>query len=126
MFYCCRSLQPLCQKLRNELSEQAIAKQLQLNIDCPAITAYADPLLLERVLNNFLSNALRYTEKGHASLSASARAEHILITVEDSGLGIPEAEREAVFSEFHQLENPERDSKKSLGFSRAENDCCHC
>jgi len=113
------ALQPLCQKLLNELKEQAQEKQLDLSIYCESVTAYADPVLLERILNNFLSNALRYTQQGSVSLSVLTKQGHILIAVQDSGIGIPTSEHEAIFSEFHQLSNPERDRQKGLGLGLA-------
>lgn len=80
---------------------------------------HSDPVLLERVLGNLISNALRYTEAGSVTVACDTSAGAATISVEDTGIGIPDAERERVFDEFYQIENPERDRRKGLGLGLA-------
>ncbi|MBD8526515.1 hybrid sensor histidine kinase/response regulator [Pseudomarimonas arenosa] len=64
---------------------------------------WADPQMLRRVLQNFLSNALRYTERGGLLLAARRRGEYVRFEVWDTGPGIAEAQRSLVFQEFRRL-----------------------
>ncbi|MDQ6971823.1 MAG: ATP-binding protein, partial [Mariprofundaceae bacterium] len=65
------------------------------------------------------SNAVRHTEKGKVLLAVRRGAGHLRIEVWDTGPGIAEEKREAIFSEFYQLNNPERDREKGLGLGLA-------
>jgi CheY-like chemotaxis protein/anti-sigma regulatory factor (Ser/Thr protein kinase) len=76
-------------------------------------------VLLESLLRNLISNALRYTVHGHVGLACSERAGLVRIEVEDTGVGIPPSRHAEIFREFHQLENPERDADKGLGLGLA-------
>src|SRR5262249_53060394 len=75
----------------------------------------ADPAIVERILRNLVGNAIRYTEKGGLLVACRRRAGRISVEVWDTGIGIPSSELEAIFSDFHQLGNPERDRRKGLG-----------
>ncbi|WP_240099527.1 hybrid sensor histidine kinase/response regulator [Thermomonas flagellata] len=63
-----------------------------------------DPQLLRRVLQNFLANALRYTERGSVLLGVRRMGDRLGIEVHDTGPGIPDAQREAIFEEFRRGE----------------------
>ena len=78
-----------------------------------------DSVLLERVLGNLISNALRYTSAGSVHVRCEPKGERIAIAVADTGPGIPRDEHERVFDEFYQLGNPERDRRKGLGLGLA-------
>lgn len=82
-------------------------------------TLHSDPVLLERVLGNLISNALRYTEAGGVTVACAVREGRAEVSVEDTGIGIPAAEHERIFEEFYQIENPERDRRKGLGLGLA-------
>jgi two-component system, sensor histidine kinase len=74
---------------------------------------------LERILRNYLSNAIRYTDRGGIKITCVSLAEQLRIEVADSGIGIPAAQHREIFDEFHQLGNPERDRAKGLGLGLA-------
>jgi two-component system, sensor histidine kinase len=76
-----------------------------------------DPLLLERILDNLIGNAIRYTASGRIEVTAKTgdSDNNVIIEVSDTGPGIPATERENIFKEFYQLHNPERDRTKGLG-----------
>ena len=81
---------------------------------------YSDSILLERVLRNLLSNAVQYTHTGFVSISCQDDVDGSkLITLEDSGIGIPSENSEDVFSEYYQLNNLNRDRSKGLGLGLA-------
>jgi signal transduction histidine kinase/CheY-like chemotaxis protein len=108
-------LMALLMKLQGELEPLAEAKGLDLTVEAESIAALADVILLEQVLNNLLSNAIRYTEHGGIILSAQKELGKITISVRDTGIGIDSLNQEAIFLEFHQLHNQERDQSKGLG-----------
>ena len=93
----------------------AHAKGLRLRRHPTQLHASSDPLLLYRMLNNLVANAVRYTERGGILVGARRVADKIRIEVWDTGIGITEAHRTLVFQEFFQAANPERNPGKGLG-----------
>ena len=78
-----------------------------------------DAAMLQRILANLVSNALRYTVDGRVLVGARRRGRTIRIEVYDNGPGIPSDALGDIFLEFHQLGNPERDRRKGLGLGLA-------
>ena len=106
--------------LRAQFAQQALQKGISLRIRANDEVLYCDVVLLERVLRNLFSNALRYTNKGSVSLICEAQDDSSkLIILKDTGIGIPEEFAEDVFSEYYQLNNPARDRAKGLGLGLA-------
>ena len=102
-------------RLRSEFESEASAKGLRLSVrPCPAYL-HSDPVLLERVLRNLVSNALRYTERGGVLLGCRRRRDRMVFEVWDTGIGIPGDQQHKVFEEFFQIGNPERSSRRGLG-----------
>ena len=79
----------------------------------------SDPGLVELIVRNLVSNAIRYTNAGGLLVTCRRRGNHALVEVRDTGIGIAPDQHQAVFQEFHQLANPERDSRKGLGLGLA-------
>jgi CheY-like chemotaxis protein len=79
----------------------------------------SDPILLERIVANLVSNAIRYTTCGGVIVGARPRGSLVSLEVWDSGVGIAEAERENIFEEFYQIGNVERHSSKGMGLGLA-------
>ncbi|MCW8925355.1 MAG: ATP-binding protein, partial [Xanthomonadales bacterium] len=75
--------------------------------------------LLYRILQNFLANAIRYTETGGVLLGARLRGDHLRISVWDTGVGIDGSEVKAIFQEFHRLDYARRLDEKGLGLGLA-------
>jgi signal transduction histidine kinase/CheY-like chemotaxis protein len=94
-------------------------KGLKLKVLPNKIRVHSDPVLLQRVLSNFVSNAVRYTERGGVLVGCRRRGADLQIAVWDSGCGIPEDHREDIFHEFVQLESADRDRGKGLGLGLA-------
>jgi CheY-like chemotaxis protein/anti-sigma regulatory factor (Ser/Thr protein kinase) len=112
----CLPVAPLLDRLRQQFEPQATKKGLQLHIRPTRLCLFTDPTLLERILVNMLSNAIRYTDQGKVLLGLRrVQKEWVRIEVWDTGRGIPAPYRERIFEEYFQLENPERDRDKGLG-----------
>jgi len=115
-------LRPVFERIGNEFAAVAQGKGLELAVRPTALWVRSDRILLERILVNLLSNAVRYTQQGRILLAARVcgpQRDQVRIDVRDSGPGIPEEAREAIFQEFVQLGNPERDRGKGLGLGLA-------
>ncbi len=76
---------------------------------------YTDPALLQRIIENFITNAIRYTKEGKISVSGKTSEGVIRISVNDTGVGIPDDALERIFDEFVQLDNAVRNRSKGLG-----------
>jgi len=108
-------LAELARRISVDYRAKAAEKSLRYELECEPIWLYADPILIERILRNLLENAVRFTDAGHVALRAARVGRDAIITVADSGSGIPAAEQTRVFEEFYQLHNPGRDRSKGLG-----------
>jgi len=112
-------LRALLSRMAADHSLQAQAKGLRFVCDLPPepvrLAVRSDPALLERVLRNLLSNALRYTAQGGVLLRVRRRHGRIELLVADSGVGIARAHRAEVFDEFVQLHS----SGQGLGLGLA-------
>ncbi|WP_142848670.1 ATP-binding protein [Telmatospirillum sp. J64-1] len=81
----------------------------------PGLEMTTDESKLSQILRNFLSNAVKFTEKGEIRLSLSLDGGQVIFTVRDSGIGIPEENLETVFEEFSQVRNPLQRQAKGTG-----------
>ncbi len=95
--------------------QQAQEKGLQLDCTGDSCVIHSDPGLLERVIENFVTNAIRYTEKGKVTIDCQCDDDVARIAVSDTGIGIPKDEVDKVFEEYYQLDNQVRDRRKGLG-----------
>lgn len=106
--------------LRAQFVQQAEEKKTSLVVQAENHVLFADLILLERVLRNLLSNAVQYTSEGTITLACEEQENGSkLITLSDTGIGIPLEYKEEVFSEYYQLNNPSRDRSKGLGLGLA-------
>ncbi|ASJ71249.1 ATP-binding protein [Granulosicoccus antarcticus] len=106
--------------LRAQFMQQTDEKGVSLNVDAGQHVFFSDAILLERVLRNLLSNAVQYTSSGGIYLRCDEYTDGAkLVTLCDTGIGIPEEAAEDVFSEYYQLNNPARDRSKGLGLGLA-------
>jgi signal transduction histidine kinase len=106
-------------RLYQQFGGDAEARDLSLRFRATRRIVRSDPLLLERVLANLLQNALRYTREGGVLVAARRHPRGVALEVWDTGVGIPPAEREMIFREFYQIDNPERDRGRGLGMGLA-------
>ena len=102
-------------RLRMDFEPEAFERGLALRIVPTTVYLFSDPVLVERILRNLVSNAIRYTKAGGVLLGTRRRGKDVSLEVWDTGIGIPLEQQDRVFEEFYQLANPERNSKKGLG-----------
>jgi two-component system CheB/CheR fusion protein len=105
----------ILQKLGGEFAFIAEFRGLKLHTLPCSLNVYTDPDLLEQILRNLLSNALKYTKKGGVVMGCRRGRDSLRIEVWDSGLGIPKEELAFIFDEYHQVENTARDRSRGLG-----------
>jgi signal transduction histidine kinase len=109
----------LLERLEAEYQPVARLTDNGLRLRPASATVLSDAAMLQRVLANLISNALRYTHHGRVLVAARKRGASIRIDVYDNGPGIPAESLEDIFLEFHQLGNPERDRRRGLGLGLA-------
>ena len=104
-------------KLRTSFSDTAALKGVRLHIRPTARWVHSDPVLLQRILLNLISNAVQHSANGTVLVACRpSRTPHSLrIEVRDNGIGIAVEHHRKIFEEFYQVENPERDRDKGLG-----------
>ncbi len=112
-------LQKMFDDLAHQFGAVAAEKQLKLRFRPCGATLYSDPLLIERILINLVTNAIRYTDDGGVLVACRRRGRAVRISVFDTGRGIPPDQQESVFHEFVQLHNAARDRSKGLGLGLA-------
>ena len=112
-------LQNLLNKLENEFAPQAEAKGLLYRSRDSDAVLLSDPGLVELILRNLIANAIRYSDRGGVLVGCRVRGGWASIEVWDTGIGIPPGQLQAIFREFHQLGNAERDRRKGLGLGLA-------
>ena len=105
----------LLSRLRYEFAYHAHAQGLMFRTVPCSLPVQSDPLLLEQMIRNLLSNALKYTSHGKVLLGCRRRRGILSIEVWDTGVGIPDEELQAVFEEYHQLGNAARERSRGLG-----------
>jgi len=112
-------VQTLLTRLNTQFSRFAVDRGLRYSVVASSAWVRSDPALLDRVLQNLVSNAIKYTNAGGVVLGCRRHANALSIEIWDSGLGIGPAHQAEIFQEFVQLENPEHDRSKGLGLGLA-------
>ncbi|HWK63384.1 MAG TPA: hybrid sensor histidine kinase/response regulator [Rhizobiaceae bacterium] len=100
------ALEPLFAGLKSDFQPLAEKKGLRLRFRPTSLCVRSDRTLLRRILQNIVSNAIRYTAEGGVLVGLRRADGMACIDVIDTGCGIPDHEREAVFDEFHRVERP--------------------
>ncbi len=113
---------PFAQLLaRAETTFREAARQKGLSFRVVRSSAWmrSDFILLERVVFNLISNAVRYTSRGGLLVGCRRRGNGLRIEVWDTGAGIPEDQHQKIFAEFYRLGEPDRDRRAGLGLGLA-------
>ena len=110
-------------KLKLHFEPTAFEKGLALHMRGAKHTVHADPVIVERILRNLVSNAIRYTQDGSVLVSCRRRGDRLLLQVWDTGPGISEDEQVRIFEEFYQVPGSQAASdvpqRKGLGLGLA-------
>ncbi|MFK7857347.1 MAG: ATP-binding protein [Granulosicoccus sp.] len=95
----------------------ALAKQsgIQFEIYHSNHSIHTDAILLNRILRNLLENAFMHSSATRVTILCESNGDIVRLTIADDGIGIPSAEQSDIFSEYYQLDRPERDRSKGLG-----------
>ena len=111
------ALADIFRPLRAEFDVMADDRGLDLVVVPTQQWVDSDPQMLRRIVQNFLSNAIRYTQEGRVLLGCRRQGGRLLIEVWDSGPGIPESKLTEIFQEFRRLDQVSRhkESEKGLG-----------
>nr|HET7860070.1 ATP-binding protein [Caldimonas sp.] len=115
-------LADIFRKVRLHFEPAAFEKGLELRVRGGGRVAFADPLLVERIVRNLVSNAIRYTSDGSVLVSCRRHGDKLLLQVWDTGPGIRADERGRVFDEFYQVPGTRAvggEQKKGLGLGLA-------
>ncbi len=99
------NIKMLVVSLVEELSVYGHGKSLALRVDMPDSQVYSDYDLISRVLRNLISNAIHYTDKGEVLIKGRVYEGQILVSICDTGVGIPQEAQARVFEEFTTLPN---------------------
>jgi len=109
----------LLKDLQGQFQQAAREKRISLNrVPCSTLV-YSDPALIRIILQNLVSNAIKYTGHGKVLLGCRRRGDLLRICVCDTGIGISQDGQQIIFEEFFQLDNPARDRKQGSGFGLA-------
>jgi Na+/proline symporter/signal transduction histidine kinase/ActR/RegA family two-component response regulator len=111
----------LLHRLEVEFAPLAREKRLDLVFMPCALAVRSDRRLLRRLLQNLVSNAIKYTQSGRVLVGCRRRGGKLRVEVHDTGIGIPQSKRRAVFKEFHRLDHGARVARGvGLGLSIVE------
>ncbi len=100
-------IKALLHKMHDEYDKDARAKKLHLNLDLSSAlgTVHVSRLYLEELLQNFITNAIKYTKEGTVTITASATKNHVTIVVKDTGIGMSRSDQQKIFQKFYRSED---------------------
>jgi two-component system, sensor histidine kinase and response regulator len=105
-------------RLRTAFAGPAAHKGLALEIPAAKALVHSDPVLLESVLRNLVSNAIRYTKSGEVVVTCHTEGDVVELEVRDTGPGIPAEQHDAIFEEFRRLDSSNQ-TERGLGLGLA-------
>ncbi len=111
------SVEELFQSLRLEFDSIALAQGLTLTVTPAQLLIHTDRILFRQVLENLLSNALKYTKTGTVVLQCEMRESAFAIEVADTGIGIAQDQLASIFDEFYQVQRQSRKPGVGLGLA---------
>src|SRR5215831_16834012 len=105
----------LFEGLRREFASIAANRGLALELESTDECAHSDAALVEQILKNLVSNAIKYTRQGRVQLRCSRQNDSLRIEVRDSGIGIPAEQIAYIYDEFYQVGVPTNSSREGYG-----------
>lgn len=109
------SLNEMIESIVNEFQPSARAKHLLLTQRGGEEVTKTDPVLFGRVVRNLLSNAIKFTQEGSVTVGIERKNDNVILSVIDTGVGIPKQEQGKVFDEYHQVSNEARRRHEGIG-----------
>jgi signal transduction histidine kinase/CheY-like chemotaxis protein len=116
-------IDPLLRKIENMFAADVHGKSLRLRVLSSSAWVRSDRVLLERILLNLVSNAVRYTERGGIVVGCRRRGDTVRIDIRDSGIGIPEDQQQNIFREFYQVSGTGAAAGLGLGLAIVDRLC---
>jgi signal transduction histidine kinase/CheY-like chemotaxis protein len=117
-------LRPVVEEAVETASSLAHNKNVTISVSCPddIPPVLIDPVRIRQVLFNLLTNAIRHTEAGSINVAVHLEQSEVVVSVKDTGCGIPKEELATIFNEFYQVGRPKSgvDSGKGLGLAIAK------
>jgi len=113
------SVNELFTALERQFADAFEKDGLALRVHDGGLWITSDPALLRRILQNFLSNARRYTESGGVLLGGRRRGDSVALQVIDTGIGIGKDDEARIFEEFQRLEGSDKSARRGLGLGLA-------
>ncbi|SFL35257.1 hybrid sensor histidine kinase/response regulator [Shimia haliotis] len=111
-------LDVMLHQLHDELAPLAAEKGLRFDVVANSAHVASDITYLRRILQNLISNALRYTEQGRVLVGVRKRGDRVVVEIHDTGPGIPPEQQQKVFDEFHRV-NATASAAEGLGLGLA-------
>jgi two-component system CheB/CheR fusion protein len=105
----------LLEGLRREFGSVAAAKGLELQVQSTEDFGHSDRSLVEQLLKNLVSNAVKYTREGGVLLRARRQDASVRIEVQDTGVGIPADQLAHIYDEFYQVGGPTNSARDGYG-----------
>nr|WP_321984057.1 response regulator [uncultured Lichenicoccus sp.] len=105
----------LLTQLGEEFQYHADAQGLALRVLPCSLDIRSDRRLLEQMIRNLMNNAIKYTRRGRILVGCRRHGAHLSVEIHDTGIGIPAGELDAIFTEYHQVDNPARERSRGLG-----------
>jgi len=116
-------LSSILEPLRAEFAQIAQRKGIELVVMPTSLSVVSDQRYLYRIVQNLLSNALKYTETGKVIIGCRRSRDSVKIQVIDTGIGIAERDQRRIFEEFQRLAPSQADQGMGLGLSFVERAC---
>ena len=113
------AIKPLLEQWLGQYALMARDKGLDLHVELDDLVVRTDPLLLERIVLNLFSNAIRYTESGAIRVRLGQQDDEVTLSIADTGPGIAEDEQENIFEAFHQIDTPTHEQQRGMGLGLA-------
>jgi len=112
-------LATIARHVDEQYRDQADEKGITLNIDKGACKATGDPGKIEQVIDNLISNAIKYTNEGTVSLCYSCNDDQVVVEVKDSGIGISQEHLDRLFDRFYRTDKARSRDKGGTGLGLA-------
>ena len=112
-------LAPIARHVDELYRDQAEQKGIHLKVEQASCTATGDPGKIEQVIDNLVSNAIKYTNEGEVSLRYSCDKDSVKIEVEDSGIGISQEHLDRLFDRFYRTDKARSRDKGGTGLGLA-------